>query len=475
MSFQAAIHLVKDATESIVTKVEEVAVQAVVSSILGTDERLMENLSPKETKHEETKKEETKKEEELKPEVGKAEIVPEPKDTSKEELNYLREELHSWKLKYNEALSDGRSAREELDGYQERLALLSHKLSHIQEAAREDVLQLTKQINELNALLEEERRVYGKEIIALTDQLLQERQKNSNERLSLNIEVDALRARVRELEDLLSQVQLNKEDELPQKEEEKEESKETFEEKLNYFEHLTEQTPSEEKPSWESNISREVPVVEKPKEQEQFNDVGFEGLQQTGSESKQVEAISEPSEIFSKEESTIEQPLEQSSKLEENDSFENVQPEQHEEERPLSNEEIMAKIQAHRSETGKMPAPAVRAGGKRIKQNPSGPHITHKTTLVEKRDEKRLEERLGESAEQTSKELSKIDQEAQLSAQHTEQLAKRAYTERPEHILHKAAFPSTYFPPEAKHDYQKKQPIILKQYQNPMHGHKISQ
>jgi len=52
----------------------------------------------------------------------------------------------------------------------------------------------------------------------------------------------------------------------------------------------------------------------------------------------------------------------------------------------LTQEEIVERLK-HSHQHG-IPVPAKNVGGKRIKQNSHGPHITHKATLVEERDEK---------------------------------------------------------------------------------------
>jgi len=132
----------------------------------------------------------------------------------------------------------------------------------------------------------------------------------------------------------------------------------------------------------------------------------------------------------------------------------------------LSKEEIVARLKQHHQDHG-IPVPAIHAGGKRIKQHNRGPHVTHKQSLVEQRDERHQAEQLGDTAEQTSAQLAKQDHERELALKDEEwkRLAIKRARNDPK------IFPATYFPPEPQNDYQRSSMKGgLNTFQPPMHG-----
>jgi len=146
-AFQAAINLVKGTTESLVSKVEEAALTTMVSSIIGGDERLSEDFRMKEELKEEASKIETGKS------AVKSETIPREKEL---ELEKLRGEVNSLR---------------------ERLSLLALKTSETQETYKRREHLLQKELQDLYNKYEEEKKIYGREIFGLTQEVLSERQK----------------------------------------------------------------------------------------------------------------------------------------------------------------------------------------------------------------------------------------------------------------------------------------------------------
>jgi len=115
--------------------------------------------------------------------------------------------------------------------------------------------------------------------------------------------------------------------------------------------------------------------------------------------------------------------------------------------------------------------PATKAGGMRINQNPSGPHLFKKsdgtthhhsgTQHFEKKEEKK------EEKEMTALELAK--QEKELALQQKEQHLTRTILSNAPHDS--KAFPSTYHPPEVQHEHSRKNNRGgMNTFQPPIHG-----
>jgi len=114
----------------------------------------------------------------------------------------------------------------------------------------------------------------------------------------------------------------------------------------------------------------------------------------------------------------------------------------------LTEEEITVRIKSHHPTAG-----TVFVGGRRITQRPNGPFIIpHKPTLVEQRDEKRKEEMMGETAESTTKELVKEESHQELTMKQEKMYWMSQKAAGGESEQSKGHFPSTFCPPEPKHE-----------------------
>jgi len=117
--------------------------------------------------------------------------------------------------------------------------------------------------------------------------------------------------------------------------------------------------------------------------------------------------------------------------------------EEEEEDVLLTKEEIAERLKQAHQGSG-IPIPAIKAGHRRIKQNPKGPHILLKPKLVEQRDEKRQAERMGETVESASQEIVKQEHEMELAVKAETMKRAALHTADP----HSKAIPSVYYPPE---------------------------
>jgi len=390
--FSAAINLAKG-TKNLVTMVEEAAVNAMVTSILGGDERLLSE----------------KRQESCKAETGKASVeqkgVPREKE---EEIQRLRTELEHHKFIHNESLNQQRKLEDELKEMKERLTLLVHKVATNQESFKK---QEKKYLEEIKSLKEE-----------------------SNKRKEYKREEEHM------------------------KERKEEHMKERKEEKM---------WVPKEKHEEQAPVQLEQPVQkEQPVSEEEGYVFKEESPQETRDQEKESE---EQQKQWTEEQDKIPMTLElKEPPVEQEEEFPLEKEEDNKEEHTLSEEEIAKRIKERHPTAG-----TIKVGGRRIKQNPSGPHITpHKPTLVETRDEKVQAENMGETAESTSRELAKEQYEYELALQE-EKLLKHAVkrVEKGDEMERKILFPSTYFPPEPQNENQKRSTKGgLKFFQPPLHA-----
>jgi hypothetical protein len=216
--FKAAINLVKGTSENLLQTMEEATVSTLVSSILGTDEKINLAQQPKEGTSGQL--------------TGKAEQLPmdkKPKETDElsklrtaltDTENALREkekQLTQLQKRYNEVLKieselemEANSSQSETRSLQERLALLSLKLAEVQDKSQTEEEILKKALADMTSLLEREKTNFGFTVQELTKQIVSERQSA----LELQAQIEQWKSLTSELKEEREMIRKNLLDEM---------------------------------------------------------------------------------------------------------------------------------------------------------------------------------------------------------------------------------------------------------------------